>query len=497
MNESNGLTEIHFTVAFTESTLGRFLLAVEFYVLVVFVLLAAFYDYVPKSTDPNPNSTFEGVPQIKRVSTFRVKPPVIDNPAARDISYQNHPYGDGRPERPSRSSATSRLSSWIVSRRMSRRYSMSSGDRVQLWNQNEAERGESAVEKIVIDRVSAGNSPIGQLREVQNGKGPVVITTLNDIQHSAVGRSLSRWTPTASGRNSPSDNLYLKNTAKNDFTSAALSPPRLPGFESATYSIGSYYGGGSGKSAPNTPPPAVTGHRIDSPVYGLNGIVIGPNPGRETPGSTARSRSSTVSFTELLRQQTELDNSIAALRLLSPQQETRRDSKVHFDLPADPTSPNGAKDVNRSNSSVEMPSSMRSEFSLSNFPEPPLTFAATTNGQPSPTSTLTARFDKDEEQRSRSLSKSDGVAGLPIPRMPILSDFPSSPHSLPDSPGRDSGDTDNMSVNMSRMKVHSAGTQYDVTSFIGSTLNSVKVGFGILTICFRSHHSRVQERSSF
>jgi len=53
--------------------------------------------------------------------------------------------------------------------------------------------------------------------------------------------------------------------------------------------------------------------------------------------------------------------------------------------------------------------------------------------------------------------------------MPVLNDYPSTPQSMPDSPGRNSGDdAGDMSGNVSRMKVDSAGTQYDVTSFIGN-----------------------------
>jgi hypothetical protein len=178
-----------------------------------------------------------------------------------------------------------------------------------------------------------------------------------------------------------------------------------------------------------------------------------------------------VSFTELLRQQTELDNSIAALRLLSPRRDSGEDARVQFDLPSAPASPDGPKELNRSNSSVALPSSSRrSEFSLSNFPEPPMTFTATANGIPSPTSTLKARFDSDDERRSKSVVKTEGITGLPLPKMPALSDYPSTPQSMPNSPGRNSSDTGNMSSGVSRMKVDSAGTQYDVTSFIGSAL---------------------------
>jgi len=130
-----------------------------------------------------------------------------------------------------------------------------------------------------------------------------------------------------------------------------------------------------------------------------------------------------------------------------------------------PASPDGAKELNRSNSSVGLPSSSRrSEFSLSSFPEPPMTFTATANGIPSPTSAFKAHFDSDEQQ-PKSRTKTDSVA---FPRIPALNDYPSIPQSMPNSPGRSSSDTGNMPSGISRMKVDSAGTQYDVTSFIGN-----------------------------
>ena len=454
---ANGCSENLLTVAFTESTLGRFLLAVEFYVLIVFLLISTFYNYIPRPAEAEGKAAFQGVPELKRGSTFRVKPieiPVIENPVpAIENSYQNHPYSDGRPERPSRSSTTSRLSSWIVSRRMSRRRSVGSGDRAQLWNQEEAERGQSSFDKIVIDgRESPYNSPAEQSKEIQNWKDPMATTVMNDPLPKTEEPSASQWTTTTVSRNSISDSLHAKNASNNNPDMPPLQPPRML----STYSIGSYYGD----------------RQTDSPVYGLDGIVLRNNQGRQTPNSVARTRSSAMSFTELLRQQTELDDSIAALRLLSPQQESGQEVRMQFNLqqPAPASSPM-PKDLNRSNSTVTLPSSSRrSDFSLSNFPEPPMTFTATANGIPSPMSTSKQSFDTDDERRSKLTIKADGATSLPLPKMPILSDYPSTPQSLPNSPGRNSSDTGNMSGNVSRMKVDSAGTQYDVTSFIGSAL---------------------------
>lgn len=431
--------------AFTESILGRFLLAVELYIVIVFVLIFSFHNYTPKPADAKAKPTFQGVLQIKRSSTFRI-PPLTDNPVLITdksvlTSYRNHPYHDTRPERPSRSSAASRLSSWIVSRRMSRRHSVGSGDRAQLWNQDQAERGQSPVDI-----------------KTQNWKEPVATSTVNDALSGTGELCVSQCTTTT---DSNSDSRHIKNVSTGDFDPVTLKLPRMPRFDSTTYSIGSYYV--DGKAAPSTPPAAATFRQTESPVYGLSGIVRRTSQGRQTPNSIARTRSSVVSFTELLRQQTELDNSIAALRLLSPH-EPGRDSMGPSNVISAVANLDRSKDLNRSNSSVGLPSSGLSEFSLSNFPEPPLTRTSTVVSLSSPTSTLKIGFDRSDERRS---ILTNAIIDLPLPRMPVLNDYPTTPQSLLDSPGRNSGDI-NMSGNLSRVKVNSAGTQYDVTSFIGN-----------------------------
>lgn len=341
---------------------------------------------------------------------------------------------------------------------------MGSGDRAQLWNQDQAERGESPVERVVIDgQESSYSSPIGQPNETQNWGDSSRTAIMNNPQLNPGERSMSRWTATTV---STSDNPYAKNASNNDSDSAPLKRPPMPHLESKVYSIGSYYADGPDKPVPSTPTATSSVRQTESPVYGLGGIVQRPSQSRRTPSSTTRS--SAMSFTDLLRQQTELDNSIAALRLLSPQQ-PGRDSGEPIGPMDGVTNSNGPKDLNRSNSSVGLPSSGRSEFSLSNFPEPPMTFTSTANGIPSPTSTSRGRFDRNEERRSV-------AAGLLPPKMPILSEYPTTP--MPDSPGRSSEDAGNRPGNMSRMKVDSGGTQYDVTSFIGSASTLPRMKFG-------------------
>lgn len=422
----------------------------------------------------------EYTPEPKRGSTFRISPfPPTPNPLAPvdPVYQQEQERSVGRPTILSRpSTSVSGISSWIVARRPSKSRS-AGGDQVRLWDQGEAEKGESPLDRRVINsgRVSpySYDSAIDLTEELENSESsdPMAATMMNDPAPEPMGRAVSRWTMTTinSRRESTNEEPLPNNTSSSGILDPdslvppdSLLPPRNPNAASNAYSFGSYYGSDVMRgSISNVSSVAGLQSRIDSPIYGLNGIVERPVPGRQLPGSAARARSSALSFTELLRQQTELDKSIAALRLFSPQQESMRESR-RYSIGGS-FSPGGTKQPNRSNSSIGMPSSMKSEFSLSIFPEPPETIIPSTTSAPA--IALKVRPDNDN-RRSRFMQKAEGIAGLPLPRMPALNDeYPNTPQSVSSIPG--SLDV----VNPSRAgKIDSAGTQYDVTSFIGSAL---------------------------
>ena len=447
-------------VAFTESTLGRFLQAVELYILILSVLISTFYDHVPPRLDDNHKADLPlQLPETKRGSTLHTSPfPFAENKVASgDITYQVQRTSDL--EAPSRGSTATR----IDTRKMSRKGSDRAGD--CLWNQSEAEKGEYTVERIINDTGSpySYDSAVELPKETQNWKDLVQSTMVNDPSPGQIGRVKSRWTLTtaSSRRNSTNESRKEKNVDSDPSTPSLPAPPSKRSlFTQSRYSIGSYYAFVD-RSSSEFQADAIS-RNTDSPAYGLNVIIPRSVQGRSDPGSVAPTRSSALSFNELLRQQTELDKSIAALKLLSPQQDTNiqysgRNSRSRS------ASPRASK--GRSNSTLGPPSSLKSDFSLSNFPDPPdppeIHQITSTNGLPLPNVVSNIRLNADG--RVRLNLRTDNRDNLAPPRMPVLNDFPNSPQSLS---GRGS---DESAISMSRLgKVNSTGTQYDVTSFIGS-----------------------------
>ena len=173
---------------------------------------------------------------------------------------------------------------------------------------------------------------------------------------------------------------------------------------------------------------STSGEGSDSPVYGLDGIIGGkPEESSEDLPAVRPERSSLSSFDELLRQQTELDKSIAALKLFSPE-----NSAPLLGVPQ-PVSPSASKvpPFNRTysistNSRIDS-ASARSEFSLSVFPEPPA-----------------AEENVTSVSRSRS---SRAAVRAPTQDLPSIPSSPNQPGIFP--------------------KYDPAVTQYEITSFIG------------------------------
>lgn len=440
--------------------MGRFLQAVEFYILILYILISSFYNFVPGKPVAKHEAPFQGLPESKRRSTFRISPFRLpaDPFLAFDVSsYQNPSYVNEQSETPSRRSIASRLSSWIASQRLSKSRPGGVDDPTRLWDQDQAERGQFPVD------LKTGNS-LGSLYSYDSILDkPKETPTL--AMHNTEGVPLSQQWATAtlevpSRQNSFKDVSRAMDSPSSDQASAGLQPPRFRNESLAAYSIGSYYGGIMNDSGPafssGGNAAALAARNADSPVYGLDGITRNATSGRKTSSS---SRSTVESLTDLLRKQTELDNSIAGLRGLSPKSESKQDSGSGSDSAT--IGPSNGKDRRSSALAIAEPSATRSEFSLSSFPEPPTMLNSASVSLVS-ISASTARADGSDEGRRRSILKADGVPSLPLPRMPILDDIPTTPQSIPHSPGGDEV------VTSSRMgKFDSAGTQYDVTSFIG------------------------------
>ncbi|KAL0575979.1 hypothetical protein V5O48_005979 [Marasmius crinis-equi] len=357
---------------FSETTLGRFLQGVELYILMLYILVSAFYK-IP--TRP---------PRAQHTSYL------VSSPEKNPPNYIMPSRTEGRLDEPRRQSSR-RLSSWIMARRSSR---LPSGVR---WLVNEVD----------VERDAGGNQ--------------------QNIPDDASGRRLQirdemrRVTPSPSS--SPAPSIRIE---KAEVISSIPGPGQRRNNRLSTGFSLSYYGStqtrDSGVEFPE-PIPFINRSptRIDSPVYGLNGIVNA----EPAPSPVRASQTSLSSLDELLRQQSELDKSIANLRLFSPQ-------ATSTNIPSDgriESSASRPPRTDRTYSSTSNPS----EFSLSIFPDPP-------------------KFGELEKKLPSSRVSS---MALRAKRTTILTDA-----AADEMPER-------FLAPRTAGRLDSAGTSYDVTSFIG------------------------------
>lgn len=399
-------------VEFSESALGRFLQAVELYILTLFVLISAFYkmpvrasvvaELVRRRLNGN---TFDrqGLNAGDRESGFSM--------AGRpDVSTNNNvaggqlvPPNDNSLESMSqRLSTTSKISSWLI-RRTSNRASVE-GDRNRLWTQGEAEKGQSI--RTESQRNSVEQQTPMEPKETVTWKDPALTSVVIETDP---GANPSRIPPPVSVPQI-SDNRFTLQTNYSLAPSAYSNSSAIPQDGSLR-------------------PRPLSQDTTSSPIFGLDG-VIRPRRAGESQSNRRASDTSTlrsIGMDSLLRQQQELDRSLAGLRSFSS---TRRPSRVM---------------------------SLVSDFSLSNFPEPPIRANPT-----EPTSPLTIKPDSDpsrpaavETTKDDSFMVDDITFQLVPPQMPMVDE---------EQVGRDSTES---SVLPRGMRLDSQGTQYDVTSFIG------------------------------
>ena len=188
-----------------------------------------------------------------------------------------------------------------------------------------------------------------------------------------------------------------------------------------------------------------------SPIYGLDGVRY---HGQLSPLSRPSSvRSSGME--SLLRQQAELDKSVAELQLFSGS--VSASSGMGLSVPR------------------EKADSVRSDISLSNFPEPPLDSLPRLADVGVSGVLTTSRQGFQSQQR-----QADAMLPLPvIARPPRLSSLTRTAQSrrrqsFPSINPRSSIDSAMLGVD-GRTVINSGGTQYDVTSFIGGQLSPVSI----------------------
>ncbi|THH20847.1 hypothetical protein EW146_g603 [Bondarzewia mesenterica] len=435
--------------AFSESTAGRFLLAIEEYLIIVFLLISTSKNSAPPKERPPSESkrasSFQGLRIRSRESAL----------AAIGADEDLAPPQPDQLARASHVSSASRLSSWLGTRAQGlagRTRPALEHDEMRLWNEDEAERGFSpAISEKGATAISYEPSPVTEeAKQSARWQDPVYTTVMAESPWLAEKVSIK---PTTTGQaqsshviDSTEDRPVIQ---PEDFAARPVSavPSTIP----------SYYvrevASVSPLTVPNFPGQFAREGSTPSPIYGLTGTMRGGrfSPIVESRPFTEPDLSSTRSsgFEALLREQSELEKSIAALKLFAPGVD-ERDSQT----PSSVDRNSAAVLVSRQ--ALES-ASLKSDFSLSNFPQPPLARQ----------STQTIR------QVSDTSSRSDGTTGvgrnsvihpLTPPRIPVAIAESTTRQSLPEST-RDSAET---TTEISRStRLDSGGTQYDVTSFIG------------------------------
>ncbi|KAJ3737080.1 hypothetical protein DFJ43DRAFT_1049120 [Lentinula guzmanii] len=405
INLALGIGELVYFL-FSETALGRFLQAFEVYLLIIVVMLVAFYKVPVRPTRPR-----SSLPYVVDKKPENIRSP---NTTAFNVAEPNALVDESQ----AGLAMLPRISSWITT---SRRQSGAG----RQYQRNTAD-------------VEAAFRPL-ELPSVEQPKQPAPVA--QEIQESA---QESIWaTPSPQPELSVRDSsLFVRPipTPAPAISSSALLPTKdqresQPESRTSTGVSLRYYGVG-GESFMSFPNPSFMANDesslkssgTNSPIYGLDGIV-NQQTNREsaTPSLRPPRRPSMSSFDELIQQQAELDRSIAALRLFSP--------------PASFTDLISPETVNSSNNrtvSTLTTSSARSDFSLSHFPDPP------TADFPIRASFATMRASRSKRQSRRDVPTSFDTSSFDIPSLP------NTPTRL--APGRSFG---------------SNATQYDVTSFIG------------------------------
>lgn len=358
-----------YKVTFSETALGHLLLAIELYVLIVSTMVFTFYFGEPT---PAPLSLRDS-----RASSFcGLHISKIDADLGLAGVSDTNPTGSPRP-------ATQRAHSWVswsgnASQRLSNQFRPSYEDGEQPMSEEAAERG-------IISPPSEKRMPLA---------------VPDDIQPSGVKSS----TPDHITRGTPK------------------------GFSSSTTPAVIVYGNGNPSTTMTTSP--------DSPNSDADGIAEAQESNRtwkpKEPGDSSVTSSRVSSYEVLLREQDQLERSIAALKTMFGQ--GRGEGRRMDESPNTVRHISGRSKLRESSTTVYGPTSAsnRSDFSLSIFPEPPEQGVA--------------------ENLSRIRPRSSSVPALSFD---IGRRFPVSTAGIDDV------------ADLALGGMESAGTHYDVTSFIG------------------------------
>lgn len=438
---------------FTESPLGRFLQAIQLYVLLVLLLVSPFYGMGSQeedSPDPRRASSFRGL-RFSTVSRWSVI----------------NPPNQAEEQGPMRVSPSQRLSSWLNTRLATRRDPQED----RLWNKDkpDLEAPPTPGDRNIDDNDASPIEPRMFEKPLQaTWQGPYLPDPI-----SPAGSTSNPTTPSNPGQ-------IVTVTAKVTADSKPLLAPNLPPPNQ------------SGTSGSSSNPNSVSGRFIgkfeinesyesdsDSPIYGINGIIQKKAKRNEKKRRSRFAENRLSAIDQLKKEQEELEKSVASMAAYSPSKyEFSRKTKSEEN--SNELRPDSAAALNASFLNAGLSESVRSDFSLRDFPSPPVSIFAgsrvkLTESPPKITS-FGAMADK---QSADGLEVVEDVQFAMVPpRMPAVyqrrrASFPagaresvtSSMDGIPRiiSAYADSEDD----LGGKRVRMSSANNRLDVTSFIG------------------------------
>lgn len=482
--------------------------AIELYIVIVFMLTYAFYHLRHRSWTDSPKPRPQAQTPIQRAGSFRglpeLKPeigrPVMSSPELLQVFGRDGDTNYRRPTLLQRASAASRMSSWMNIRRLSEKVAGRSAapsadlEKARLWSHDRAGRSNNDVAAPIRDSAIDVDTPRSATMPKQSSswQDPVYTTVLPmSSSASANGASPDTMLSYYADRAATSSALNVRdsNTLSRVLSPVAPSVTMPPRTLSRTATLDRSAGDDMSYVIYEESPRSALG----SPLSGIDEIIDGYDErgGALRPPSAGlvwSARSSRIS--ELIRQQEELDKSIVALRLFSPAGDGDSAGSRPLSFSPSMLERRPAFLTEKSSSSAgdtRATRSTASELSLSNFPEPPKSVRASlapADPPPPPVPPLS----RDNSQRSRA----DDVIGR---ESVVLEPEPvNSPMSRTDLPKliMEEGGFRHMrklsqalsvddramltpsmltppdSLSGARNHVNSGGTQYEITSFIGS-----------------------------
>ncbi|CAE7071387.1 unnamed protein product [Rhizoctonia solani] len=204
---------------FSESPLGRFFQAIELYILILYVLIAAFYKAPPRSSmivgtpirqRPRGNSSFVGlginIGSPMRASAFRVTPPNVSTPQVPARPELEAPYLYDVPTQQSQSddgrqlSTAERVTTWIQNRLSGRPSGLE-----QRLSRQDIESGRSSHFNTGEKKKGSAGSEASSMRPINESEGSRGVMYANDLTPPTDTATVVNHTPQFSRVPGPSE----------------------------------------------------------------------------------------------------------------------------------------------------------------------------------------------------------------------------------------------------------------------------------------------------